>query len=149
MYHQIIYRSRYRQTGIGASATVRDVVAASERNNCHNRITGYLIFDKTHFLQILEGDEDDVERTFLRISCDRRHEDLTVLVRRPVAHRAFSEWHMGGAIRSPEMEAIFRRHAIEQGLDKIALSADEVVALTLDIANWEIERRQMRGLSGH
>ncbi len=145
MLYQLIYRSRYVSAVGGASSALRDIVAASERNNARDRLTGFLVFDKLHFLQILEGDEADVERAFSRIEADPRHDDIAVIARRSIDHRAFPEWAMGGCVRSAEVDHIYQSH--RSGGDPSQADADDLVELAREIADWEARRAQSRGLS--
>ncbi len=46
----------------------------------------------TQHRQFLEGPHDAVEATFRRISRDRRHTDVKVLVHRPLSARRFGQW---------------------------------------------------------
>ena len=57
MLHQLIYYSRNTVPGGDRAMlmNLRNIVSASQRNNTRDGITGFLIFDKTWFIQILEG----------------------------------------------------------------------------------------------
>ncbi len=149
MLHQIIYHSRYRSGSGGISAQLRDIIAVSQRNNGRNRVTGFLIFDKTHFIQVLEGEEADVEATFERLSQDSRHESITVIERRAVDNRQFTDWSMGGSVRSPDMQHIYHRYGFGPDADLTGADPDAVVALAQEIAQFETERARTRGLSGY
>lgn len=147
MYFQMIYRSRCDAEG-SRSAMLRSIVAASERNNAQDGITGFLLFDKIHFMQVLEGEKCDVLKAFDRIASDPRHSEIVVLSQREVTHRAFPEWAMGGVIRSDEVSRMFDAHGWSNDAGA-ALSADDLVALAVDVAAWETDRATRRGLSGH
>ena len=63
----------------------------------HNRragITGLLVHKAGHFLQVLEGERDDVEGLMVRIQNDLRHREVTVLTRDEPVERHFGEWAM-------------------------------------------------------
>ena len=71
---------------------------------CHNElhgITGMLLYAEGTFFQVLEGAPDDVDRLFAHISGDARHDHVTVIIREPLAVRAFGEWSMGHAELTP------------------------------------------------
>lgn len=55
MFLQLVYYSRFVAGSQGAMSAVRDILKVSEAKNGRNRVTGFLIFDKANFLQILEG----------------------------------------------------------------------------------------------
>lgn len=146
MFYQLIYRSRYSARTAGLSSVVHDIVAASERNNSHDRVTGFLIFDKTYFMQVLEGEQAIVEKAYDRISQDPRHTELLILNSRLTDKRVFAEWSMGGAVRSPEIQHIFDKHGWPAAFEQSA-SGEQFIELVQDIAAWEMQRNQQRGLS--
>lgn len=146
MFHQLIYSSRFSREG-GASSTLRDIVARSEAQNGRDRITGYLVFDKLHFIQVLEGAREDVERTFNRICQDDRHEAIAVIAKRDIDQRQFPEWSMGGCVRSDELKAIFNAHPVNWEAPSQS-DPDDIIHLCQDVSALELERRKSRGLSG-
>ncbi|ESQ78729.1 BLUF domain-containing protein [Asticcacaulis sp. YBE204] len=146
MIRQVVYRSEYSRRHGGIISTVSSILAASRQNNLRDGITGYLIFDKTHFMQILEGEAEDVRASFMRIQNDPRHNDIVVLYEGTTSHRAFADWSMGGTARSPELEHIFEQHGIVGSL-KAADVGDTFIALAHDVALWEQKREMIRGLS--
>lgn len=145
-YYQLIYRSRFNAASGGPSSLVRDIVSASEKNNSRDRVTGFLVFDKIHFMQILEGSQASVEKTFDRIARDSRHSEILILHSRRVEERSFAEWAMGGAIRSPEIQHIFDTFG-SPDLFEPSTPADDLIAFAQDVARWEAERDRQRGLS--
>ena len=73
--HQLVYYSKNQAASDdrGHLAQLREIIAVSQRNNQRDAITGYLIFDKVWFLQILEGERDKIFSTYQRIQKDPRH----------------------------------------------------------------------------
>lgn len=63
-------------------------------DNAARHITGMLLYKDGNFLEVLEGPKDEVERTFHRISRDRRHQDVMVLLKEERTGRTFSDWSM-------------------------------------------------------
>lgn len=51
----------------------------SRVNNAKADVTGMLLYKAGQFIQLLEGEKGDVERTFARIYQDRRHEQVHVV----------------------------------------------------------------------
>lgn len=140
--YQLVYHSRFTGTD-GALGTVREILARSRDNNFRDNVTGFLIFDKTSFVQILEGEQSAVENTYTRILGDRRHADIILLATRHVEARDFPEWSMGGFLRNPEVQHIYVRHGVTDGLDA-ALSCDRVVALAKDLLAYDLGRDRER-----
>jgi hypothetical protein len=66
----------------------------SERNNQRDDITGALLFKEGTFMQVLEGDEAAVCRTFARIASDPRHQGLITMLRGEIQERQFPKFSM-------------------------------------------------------
>ncbi len=148
MIYRLIYRSRFRPETGGVSGVLHDLLTVSQRNNARDGITGYLLFDRTHFVQILEGGAAAVEQTFGRIAGDRRHHEIAVLVRRQTEARAFPDWSMGGFMKSPESEYLYERHGCGRPGGGSEAAPETWVALARDIAAHDVARHGHRGLSG-
>lgn len=67
----------------------------SQRNNKPKAITGLLLYSGRFFLQVLEGDFDELNTLYARIEADDRHRDLEVLIGAPASRRLFPDWAMG------------------------------------------------------
>ena len=67
---------------------------SSRRNNETADITGALLATDDCFAQVLEGEQETVEETYARITRDRRHVDIVLLLKEPVAERQFHKWSM-------------------------------------------------------
>lgn len=71
------------------------LLAQSRNNNLHTDITGMLLYMEGCFFQVLEGEADQLERLFDKISKDPRHHDVMKLILEPIEERCFSNWTMG------------------------------------------------------
>ena len=93
---RLIYTSRNLVPGDedAQAAAVGGILALSKRNNARVGVTGALLFNAGSFAQVLEGERRDVDRTFARIKCDPRHEDVNILFSDAVPERGFSDWSM-------------------------------------------------------
>lgn len=89
---QLVYIS-YVSDGI-APAEFRKILDTSRLNNIQSSVTGLLLSDGRQFLQALEGEAQDVEAVFQRISADTRHGGISILAERMVARREFGTWTM-------------------------------------------------------
>lgn len=78
-----------------SSAELEDLLAVSVANNRRNNITGMLLYANGNFIQLLEGDESDVQQAFRKISADPRHSDVTHLASGNTELRLFPDWNMG------------------------------------------------------
>jgi hypothetical protein len=141
--HQLVYYSRNTVTGDDRAllGQLREIVSVSRRNNQRDGITGYLIFDKTWFMQILEGEQECIFSTYRRIEKDTRHGKVTLLQTRPIAARQFPNWTMGGSMRSLDVQEIYVRHGIGGAVDPTKLKGATILALALDLQEHETSKR--------
>lgn len=75
-------------------AAVPAVIRGARTNNAIRGITGALIFDGGRFCQYIEGDPDEIERTYASIACDPRHDEIRVLASGYAPVQRFSRWSM-------------------------------------------------------
>ncbi len=71
-----------------------NLLIPARENNHHLHITGMLLYQRQNFLQVLEGREMAVEKLFKSIIQDGRHENVTLLIKRPVTNREYAEWDL-------------------------------------------------------
>jgi nucleotide-binding universal stress UspA family protein len=71
-----------------------DLLEQARAHNKRNGITGLLCYDEGHFVQVIEGHPDEVNRLFARIERDPRHHHVQLLCRGTSARREFIDWHM-------------------------------------------------------
>ena len=62
--------------------------------NALEGITGLLIFNGTHFLQIVEGSPDAIDDLVERLRRDPRHSGVEVRDERAIEQRSFPDWSM-------------------------------------------------------
>jgi hypothetical protein len=67
----------------------------SKLNNYKQHITGLMLYKDQRFMQILEGNETDVENLYAKIAQDSRHHELVVLLRKQTDKPLFKDWSMG------------------------------------------------------
>jgi Sensors of blue-light using FAD len=94
---RLIYRSKEREKF--SSLELKTLLARARLRNRAVRVTGMLIYKEGDFLQVLEGDDDAVKKTFLRIENDPRHGDLCVMQHAEFVRGRcmFGKWSMGFA----------------------------------------------------
>jgi hypothetical protein len=78
---------------------LRDILAASERNNPIQELTGVLVTTATQFLQVLEGPSDNVNELYRKLQRDSRHERLRLIEYTACSQRLFDGWAMRGVHR--------------------------------------------------
>jgi hypothetical protein len=73
---------------------VDDIVAAARSRNEQLGLTGALIYTRTHFAQVLEGEAESIEAKMASIRGDARHRNLCVVADEPIVGRYFPDWTM-------------------------------------------------------
>lgn len=99
LYH-ISYMSDAKPQALGPDVcgSIRTIGQQCLRNNARLGLTGCLFFTGGKFFQTLEGETEDVEDTFGRISRDSRHKNLRVLSEGYIPERAFA----GTTVTAPD-----------------------------------------------
>jgi hypothetical protein len=149
MIHQLVYYSRNTVPGGDRAmlTNMREILSVSQRNNSRDGITGFLIFDKTWFVQVLEGERARVLETYGRIARDTRHSSATIMNECDTQARLFPNWTMGGAMRTPEVQEVYLQHGFGGPLDPVRLKSEQIVSLALDLQAYEVSRRQGQRLA--
>lgn len=132
--YQLIYRSTYRMGRIDSPLQLlREILKVSAERNRAAGITGFLLFDGTTFVQILEGEKDAVLSTYKRIAADERHRDVSVIEEAEIGGRDFDRWAMGGHMRAGRDAAVYERHGVTDK-DFSAHGSATIVALAKELA---------------
>ena len=76
------------------TADLEDIHRTAREVNALEGITGLLVFNGTHFLQIIEGSEQAIEELVERLRKDSRHTGFEIRDRRKVEARSFPDWSM-------------------------------------------------------
>ena len=90
---ELIYTSK--AVGEWDAARLNELLNKAWRKNRELEVTGLLIYNSQHFLQVLEGDPAVIRELYRIIGEDTRHTDVVTLVERQRTSRSFSEWSMG------------------------------------------------------
>lgn len=73
---------------------LEDIYQTAREQNALDGISGLLVFNGTHFLQIIEGSEAAIEDLIERLRRDQRHTGFEIRDRRKVETRSFPDWSM-------------------------------------------------------
>ena len=88
---RIVYYSE-RNAKVGLD--MRRLLDACERNNVRDGIGGFLHYNGTYFLQVLEGNSDVVRACYARIRADVTHVNLVLIGAETIVARKFEGWTM-------------------------------------------------------
>lgn len=92
MFNYLAYVSR--QSHILSEDDISALLQKCRINNAQNDITGMLIYFDGTFVQYLEGPGDNINQLFAKISKDKRHQDIILLLDGHTDKREFSDWSM-------------------------------------------------------
>lgn len=121
MLIQLTYASR--TTRILGPADIKDILAASQRNNASAGVTGALCLANGIFLQQLEGDRNVVNQIYTRILGDGRHKDTAILDFSEISARRFGNWNMGLISAVAENRQVFLKYSGSNNFDPYSMSA--------------------------
>ena len=76
------------------AADLEDIHRTARELNALDAISGLLVFNGTHFLQIIEGAESAIDNLVERLRRDPRHSGLEIRDQRMVEERSFPGWSM-------------------------------------------------------
>ena len=106
------------------------LLTVSRKRNLENNITGLLLYADGNFIQIIEGNELDVNLLFDKIQKDSRHKNVITVVNEKIKKRSFSDWSMGYSIVNPEFIALHPE--INPFKPKKNNSLDKVVSIFIE-----------------
>lgn len=108
---RILYASR-SSAQVGADE-LNDILEVSRKKNRLLQITGILCAGGGHFIQILEGPQDELIRLYSRILDDPRHYDSVLIGVAPIQQRIFKNWSMGYIENPPDIMEANRNQLLE------------------------------------
>ena len=119
LFH-LIYKSR--PFGFDSSI-LSGIMLSSIENNKRDDVTGALICRGDLYLQLLEGKEETLRKTYERILKDDRHLEIKKLVWRKATVRLFPKWAMRD---DPAKSWLWNKKQIENGALEKASEEDLV-----------------------
>jgi hypothetical protein len=131
----ILERVVYCSTASGPTESllfISQILGVSERNNARDELTGALAVSDGWFLQVIEGLPHRVDHLLARLEADRRHKNIEILQRRPIAARLFTNWSMVSVRVTPDLGP-----ALLRLIDECRVSPDAAIAGLLEILALE------------
>ena len=80
---------------------LRSIGLAAQSRNAACDVTGALMYENRTFMQLLEGDQKEVQALLALISNDPRHTSINVFSEGPIQERSFPQWSMAVGKASP------------------------------------------------
>jgi Sensors of blue-light using FAD len=91
MYH-IVYVSSAESKF--SEKELLSILDGARKTNERLGITGLMVYIDGNIIQLLEGEENDVNTLFAKIALDTRHTGIIKLLSGPLAKRNFDDWSM-------------------------------------------------------
>lgn len=132
MLTRLIYASEPTQAL--THSIVQDIVDRARINNGRLHLSGMLVFDSGHFLQVLEGQRAAVSAVYGRVAADPRHRRIELLEVASVHERRFCAWSMGFAAADSAHSKLFLRFGGNAHFDPHSLSAVGALGLVEALA---------------
>ena len=133
MLIQLTYASRTSKTLVPED--LKDILAASQRNNARVGVTGALCLANGIFLQQLEGDRTAVSLLYHRILLDPRHRDPAILDFSEIVARKFTQWSMGSLSSLESNRAIYLKYSRSASFDPYTMSPTALRAFFDEVMN--------------
>ena len=93
MLKSLVYVSS--ASGVMSKTELLKILEKSAINNSRLEITGMLLYYDGTFIQVLEGEADNVDLIMKQVSNDTRHKDITIVLEENIKSREFGNWEMG------------------------------------------------------
>ena len=74
---------------------IRNILETARSNNSELGVCGMLCYEARWFLQVLEGDREQVSELFIDIADDPRHDEVVIVSYDYVDEPYFKDWKMG------------------------------------------------------
>jgi hypothetical protein len=113
---RLIYRSRVAP-GF-QSEQLNDIMRAARQYNGPAGITGLLVFNARHFMQVLEGPLAAVCARYHRIATDPRHCDMLLLHFAEIDARRFEDWSMGFLGLDERTARVLMKYTVDGTVDE-------------------------------
>lgn len=123
MLTTIIYRSHISDDF--PIKTVPAMVDNASKINAAHDVTGILLFNGTHFFQLLEGPDAGIQAVYQRICADRRHHNVVELMRDYAPYRRFGNAGMElFDLREHDRSSLLQA-VLDKGTSKYRLTYDD------------------------
>lgn len=92
--HLIVYTSDYKGSTNFITNDLSCITTTAKKNNPKLGITGALFYHQGKFLQLIEGNQDNLEQLMELITIDPRHDNINRLIDQSIEERKLPDWNM-------------------------------------------------------
>jgi len=125
---QLIYCSELA-TPAPSPRAVDQLLERCRARNAAAGITGVLVVDGVHVLQVLEGPRDALTELFVRISTDARHRNVQLISVSDLDVRSFPDWALGYLPQTASLGAVLRTYLGCRDFDPAVVPASRLRAM--------------------
>lgn len=129
----LVFFSQHNNDRDALYRNVNEIVLSAAQKNEEKEITGALIFDERHYVQVLEGELDVVWSTFLKVRRDERHSNVGFVEMEAVPERYFANWRLGVTARDRRTDLIFAPYLRGGRFEPGSMTGIELVSLLVDL----------------
>ena len=92
--HLIMYTSEYCGDHRAMPEDFTNILNTARKDNPARDITGMLFYDQGKFIQIIEGEKQELDKLMDILNSDVRHKNIQVLINAAVPQRELKDWNM-------------------------------------------------------
>lgn len=118
----------YASTALGpvTTAVTGTILRSAQIFNAANGITGVLCQGQGVWLQVLEGQREDVNALYGRILADKRHHKVQMLAFKDIKRRRYGDWAMAH-VALMESDDILTQTSLGAAVDPYATTAERLM----------------------
>ena len=124
----MLSRMLYVSSAVGPITTsvTGTILRSAQTHNAANGITGVLCQGRGVYLQVLEGERNQIEALYARIALDKRHNNLVLRHQEDIKSRRYGKWAMAHVDMAhlSDAEAVQR----QPSFDPYAATPEDVMA---------------------
>lgn len=114
---------------------VDDILNIARANNAKYKITGALAFNNRRFLQCIEGPSEEINKLYVNIVNDRRHNDVILLSYEVISIREFAKWSMNYVPFTNETKTVVLKYGVSDQFKFLPSDAVSALGLLKELTN--------------
>jgi len=115
------------------SDVLESILGTAHINNTEHDLTGMLVFDEQHYLQVIEGRRAEVSQLLGNLYKDSRHKDLLVLGFDCISQRQFPDWSMQFVPVADVTRHVLLRHGVSSKFEPYNFCKDSALAFMVEL----------------
>jgi len=123
---------------VAEAVTVEDiktiVAQASQKNESVN-LTGFLCANLKFFMQCLEGERESVNRLYLKIAQDPRHDKVSLIKYNEIDKRVFGDWSMGVVTQVDSHKDLIKQYNYCESFDPYNIQSSDCIAFLHELSH--------------